>query len=194
MLKLLLAASLALVPVAPVVPKTYAQATEQPIIPKVVCLQKDGYSAGSAFRVGPTYLLTARHVISEGQCQIDGQPVKVIYTSARSDFAILEDTRPGKSIAIDCGGFQEGHRYVAIGHARALDELTIIRLVGTGLRDGAWVVLAGVLEVQPGMSGGAILDADTLKVVGVVNAADWESGRSFSIALKDTPICGGGIA
>lgn len=190
MLKLLLAASLALVPVASVVPQT----PDQPIIPKVVCLQTGGYSAGSAFRVGPTYLLTARHVISEGKCQIDGQPVKVIYTSARSDFAILEDTRPGKSIAVDCGGFQEGHRYVAVGHARALDDLTVVPLFGTGQHDGAWAVLAGIFEVQPGQSGGPIIDADTMKVVGVVNAADWESGKSFSIALKDTPICGGGIA
>lgn len=192
MLKLLLAVPLVLASV-PAVPQT----TEQSPIPKVICRVSGGYKAGSAFRVGPTYLLTALHVVSEGQCEIDGQPIKVVYKSAKADFAILEDKRPGRIIPVDCGGYIQGHQYVALGHARGLDQITVVSLIAMGRNYAdisSLAILAGVFTVQPGQSGGPIVDSETMKVVGIVNTGEWERGLTGSIELKNTPVCGGAIA
>jgi sulfur relay (sulfurtransferase) DsrF/TusC family protein len=50
-------------------------------------------------------------------------------------------------------------------------------------------ILEGVWTVIPGQSGGAVLDPDTHKVVGVVNTYDMEGGLSGSVELKRTSVC-----
>ena len=186
--------ALSLLTATPAVPQTIEQ---QSPVPKVVCRVANGYIMGSAFRVGPQYLLTVGHVIGSGQCQIDGQPIKVLYKSTKADFAILADPRAGKVIPVDCGGFKADHDYVAVSHARGLDRLTYIPMTGTGEHYSdirSLSILAGILTAQPGQSGGPIIDPDTMRVVGTVNTGDWDRGLTGSVALRDTPICGSNIA
>lgn len=190
MLKVLLAAAMvaAPFPVAPATPLIDGDA-----IPKVVCpvyagpvLQ--GFSMGTAFRVGGHLLLSVKHVTNVGNCLIDGKPITVTYQGPDQDFSMISASA-GPRIAIDCGGFVKGHRYVAVGHARGRDELAFISLDGTGIKVGQYSLLTGVYTVIPGMSGGPVIDMDTGKVVGLVNAYDMQHGISMSVALKDTPAC-----
>jgi hypothetical protein len=169
------------------VPQTAPDQTEVSPVPLVVCHEGHSYVSGSAFRIGNGLFLSVNHVTSNHNCQMDGAPLKVLYHSG--DFSMLADYRPGRFIPVDCSGFHEGQRYIAVGHARGMDDLTIVPLIATGKSVDGYAVLVGIFTVQPGMSGGAIVDADTGKVVGTVNAANWEDGTSFSIALKDTPVC-----
>jgi hypothetical protein len=182
-----MASVLALQP-SPAVPLTIAL---QVPIPLVLCQNGNSLSAGTAFRIGPHLLLSVKHVTNIKNCAIDGEPIHVIYTSSKADFSMLSDDRIGGFLKVDCGGFVAGHRYVAVGHARAMDELTVVPMIATGKYEDGLSVLVGVFEVQPGQSGGAVIDLDTMKVVGTINAADWEEGLSFSTELSGTPVCGG---
>lgn len=186
MMSLLLksAAMFALLVSAPSVPDTTSDASP---VPLVLCTN----SAGSAFRIGLTLILSVSHVVSASGCEIGNKPIHVIYNNGSEDFAILQDVGPGKFLKVDCGGFVQGHLYVAIGHIRASDTLTGVPMVGTGKTQDGLSILAGVMEVQPGMSGGPIIDAQTNEVVGTVNAAEWEDGLTFSRELKGTSICAG---
>jgi hypothetical protein len=189
MLKALLGASLMLAP-APAVPQTNPTGPA----PKVICRQEHGYSAGTAFRIGPHLLVSVNHVTSAGNCEIDGEPIHILYASRKADFSILSDDRLGKWLKVDCGGFVKGRMYVAVGHARAMDDLTFVPMVATGMTSGSLSILAGVFTAQPGQSGGPILDGETGKVVGTVNTAQWDRGLTGSIELRGTSICGGGAA
>lgn len=161
-------------------------------VPLVICHDGDQYVSGSAFRVGAGLFLSVNHVTSNKNCEIEGQPIRVLYHSG--DFSMLADNRPGKFLKVDCGGFIEGHEYVAVGHARGADKLTVVPLIATGQMVDGYAVLVGILEFQPGMSGGPVLDSETGMIVGTINAANWEEGTSFSVALKDTIVCQGRIA
>lgn len=190
--KALLAAALVAVPfpVAPSIPLSI----DSDAIPKVVCPVfagpvLRGISYGSAFRVGGNLLISVRHVTHEGNCMVDGMPIQKLWESDTQDFAIFTAT-PGPRVPIDCGGYVKGRRYVAVGHARGLDQLTAIELVGTGVKAGQFSLLVGTYTVIPGQSGAAILDAETGAAVGTINAYDMAHGISFSVALRDTPICG----
>jgi hypothetical protein len=189
MLKALVGASLMLVPV-PAIPQTDPAGP----VPKVICRQDHGYSAGTAFRIGPHLLVSVNHVTSAGRCEIDGQPIYVLYASPKADFSILSDDRSGKWLKVDCRGYIKGHTYVAVGHARAMDDLTLVPMVSTGLTYGSLSLLAGVFTAQPGQSGGPILDGETGSVVGTVNTAEWSRGLTGSIELRGTSICGGNAA
>ena len=150
--------------------------------------------AGTAFRVGPTIMLSVNHVTAgPAKCFIGKAPIKVTYASPNADFSMLDGDN-GPSLKIDCGGFVKDRRYVAIGYARGRPFLTTIDLTGAGVKQDGWSVLTGMLTVIPGMSGGPILDADTGKVVGTVNVENFEQGMSGSVALKDTPICAKAVA
>jgi hypothetical protein len=154
---------------------------------QVICPMPGGWSAGTAFRVGK-YLLTVNHVTKPGTCEIGGVPVKVLYASPTKDFAILAGDE-GPFIPVDCGGFVQGKKYLAIGYARGLPFQTKVELVATGQKSGQFSILRGVITVIPGQSGGPIVDADTGRVVGTVNVYNFEQGWSGSVALADTPIC-----
>jgi hypothetical protein len=159
-------------------------------IPEVICPGSDYTSAGSAFRVGPDgLLLSVNHVTSDHNCAIDGKPINIAYASRTEDFSeLLGDEGP--YLQIDCGGFVKDRRYIAFGHARGLPEVASVDLVATGLHaPNGQALLSGILAVIPGQSGGPIVSADTGKVVGVVNAENYEEGLSWSLELKDTPVC-----
>lgn len=157
-----------------------------PEVPLVNCK----LTAGSAFRISPTLLVTARHVAVGAACEINGEPLKVIYSSKTLDYSILKSATPSPDyLAVSCDGFQAGQLYVAIGHARGMSQVLSVPLMGTGHSDAGEALLVGILTAQPGQSGGPVIDATTGKVVGIVNAADWENGITESTALKDTPVC-----
>ena len=193
--KALCGASLLLAPasVAPAVPLL------DQAIPKVVCPVYEnnvllGWSMGSAVRIGRHFLLSVKHVTSVGNCTINGKPIKVNYEGHPQDFSELTTQDEGATLRMDCGGFVKGRTYLAIGHARGRDELTTIELEGTGIKQDGYSVLIGIETVIPGQSGGAVIDADTHAVVGMVNAYNMEDGTSYSIALKDTSLCRGSAA
>jgi hypothetical protein len=90
----LAAAALLAAPVAASAPAS--PQLEQPAVPLVICPMIGGYSAGSAFRIGPHLLLSVNHVTSaSATCGIDGQRITVIYASPERDFSVLSDDRPG---------------------------------------------------------------------------------------------------
>jgi hypothetical protein len=159
-------------------------------IPKLICpASPTSYSAGSAFRVGPTLLVSAKHVTNFPHCFIDGREIHVTYTSPDKDFSLVTDDVAGPAYTVDCRGYIAGRKYLALGHARGLDHITEVELEATGVTLGAFYALKGVFTVIPGMSGGVIIDAETYKAVGIVNTYDAPEGLSGSIPLKDTPVC-----
>lgn len=176
-----------MVPMSAATPQTTAP---MEAVPLVVCPQGDGSGySGSAFRIGPHLLLSVKHVTNLPHCMIDGLPIHVLYTSPTADFSVLIDDRAGKWLKVNCGGFIAGREYIAIGHPRGLDGLVAVKMTATGESDEGLSKLTGVFTVQPGHSGGEIIDKETGEVVGTINAADWESGLSFSVPLSETPIC-----
>lgn len=184
--KSLFAAALVLQPA----PTASQGEVEQNPIPLVSC----DLGAGTAFRIGPKLLLSVNHVTNLKGCMIDGQPIHIAYRSRRADFSELSDDRAGKWLKVDCRGFVPGRTYIIVGHARGLNSLIGIEAIATGAYSEGQAVLVGTLTAQPGQSGGPIVDAETHEVVGTVNAADWENGTTFSVELKQTPICGSDLA
>ena len=181
-------AAMALLVSTPSVPQTV---TPAPKIPRVVCfVTPTSLAMGTAFRIGPHLLLSVRHVTDEENCYIDGEAIKVTYKAPGQDFSILSDDRAGPFLKVDCGGFVKGRKYIAIGHARGLEQLTTVELTGTGTKSGQFSILSGIFTYVPGQSGGPTIDVETGAVVGTNNVYDMERGLSGSVALKDTPICG----
>lgn len=181
----MIAAALALAAASP----ASQEGLDPSLHPEVVRVECLGVS-GSAFRVGPDILLSVNHVTSNRGCFINGNPVTVL--GSKGDFSVIRDGETTNNwLRIDCNGFVRGRRYVAIGYARGLPTLTEVDGVGTGDTSGAFSTIWGVFTVIPGQSGGAIIDADTGRVVGTVNVYDAARGFSGSIALKDTSVCRG---
>jgi hypothetical protein len=142
---------------------------------------------GSAFRIG-TLLLSVKHVTNYPECYINGKKITVVYSAPDQDFSIISDSE-GPFLKVDCGGFVKGRKFLAVGHARGLDRLTTVELEGTGETTNGYAILKGISVVIPGMSGGSIIDAETGKVVGTINAFDMVNGLSYSVPLSNTPIC-----
>jgi hypothetical protein len=158
-------------------------------IVQVWCFAKDAIYAGSAFRVGNGLLLSVNHVTSSGQCLIDGKAIDIKYKAPKADFSMLKGSE-GPFLKVDCGGFVKGRKYLAIGYGRGRNEISVIELAGTGqYDDNGEAVLSGLLAVIPGMSGGPIISEDTGEVVGTVNAENFEEGLSWSVEIKQTPVC-----
>jgi hypothetical protein len=186
LLRSLVAIALAAVPV----PAAPQEATPASPLPLVICPKLQGSMRGSAFRVGAHLLLTAKHVTAEAPCSIEGDAMHVTYKGPDSDYAMLSDDRTGAFFKVDCGGFVEGKEYVALGHARGLDQITAVPLTATGeYHDNGDAILVGIMTAIPGQSGGPIVDPDTGKAVGIVSASNFEHGLSFAGEVKDTPVC-----
>ena len=152
--------------------------------------------SGTAFRIGPTgIMLSVNHVTTgPAKCFVGKTPITISYRSPNSDFSMIDGDK-GAYLQVDCGGFIKGRKYLSLGYARGLDQITSVELTGTGesLKDGQ-AILTGVFAIVPGMSGGPIIDEETGRVVGTNNVENFEQGFSGSVALKDTPICKGNIA
>jgi hypothetical protein len=189
------AAALAVLIPAPVAPANVAQITVPPsAIVQVVCPAAGGWSAGTAFRIGPTGIeLSVNHVTRPGTCEIDGKRIKLSYSSPNSDFSMIAGD-PGPSLTVDCGGFVKGRQYLAIGYARGAPFLTTVVIQATGETANGFAILEGIFTVIPGQSGGPVIDAETGKVVGTINVFDAVRGLSGSVELKGTPICKGRTA
>lgn len=164
-------------------------------IVEVICFSPKYVSAGTAFRVGPRFFLSVNHVTSSGACYIAGKPINLAYKSAATDFSELTGD-DGPYLPIDCSGFVKGKKYLAVGFARGISPATVIEITGTGEHDSdnGEALLYGMVPVIPGMSGGAVISEDTGRVVGVVNAENFEAGLSWSLELKNTPVCKGRTA
>lgn len=192
-MKALLAAAALLIP-APVAPANLPTVVISPkAIVQVICFGKGYISSGTAFRIGNGTLLSVNHVTSEPNCYIAGEPVSVWYASPKADFSILHGG-DGPFLRVNCAGFVKGRKYLALGYARGLPEITQVELVALGKTDSGEALLTGMVPVIPGMSGGAIIDAETGEVVGTVNAENFEEGLSWSVELKGTPVCRQNVA
>lgn len=177
-----LLATLLLVP-SPAVPQTIEP---NPLV-LITCPMPGGYSAGTGVRIG-SIIVSADHV-THGDCYANGKHLKS-FTAPGLDFSISPDVR-GAYLKVDCDGFVRGRKYIARGYARGLHTVTEIELTGTGEKSWGFSILTGVFTVIPGMSGGAITDAETGKLVGIINIYDMPRGLSGSVAMADTPICKG---
>jgi hypothetical protein len=189
-----LASVLLPVPVAPAIPQMVV--IEPSAIVQVICVSSDGMTAGTAYRIGPDLMLTASHVTSgNGDCFIGRDPVRVAWKSPDADFTELHGG-PGPYLSVDCGGFVKGKKYLSVGFARGQSPVTSVELTATGEYDddNGQAILVGMVPIIPGMSGGPLVDEETGKVVGVNNMENFEQGLSWSVELKGTPVCKGGIA
>lgn len=157
--------------------------SEHPAVLRVDCMG----SKGTAFFVSENILLSVDHVTRGAACYVGNKPIKVLH--AKGDFSVLRAGLGGKWLRIDCGGFVPGRQYVAVGYARGRDTLTEIELVATSRYHGELQILEGMLTVIPGMSGGAVIDKTTGKVVGTINRFNAVSGESASFELRDTEVC-----
>lgn len=161
-----------------------------PLVSRVDC----GNVRGSAFRIGGNHWLSVAHVTSHKGCTINGEPITVTEQDGFNDFARL-DTPTGapNGFEIDCNGFIPGRWYWAIGYAHGLDFQTAVAIYATIYfhENGMRAFTDSENMVIPGQSGGPVIDPQTLKVVGTVNAYNPFYGVSFSRELKDTSLCKG---
>ena len=73
-------------------------------IVQVICPTDNGYSAGSAFRVGKSLAVSVKHVTSAGHCYVPGHDSELAYQGEKQDFAMLK-IDAGPYLVPDCGGF-----------------------------------------------------------------------------------------
>lgn len=188
--KILLAAALVAAPVpasAPII--TYDEqraAIDYPLVKKVRCTE----GSGTAFRVGPTRLLSVAHVTRGTNCLIDNAPITVIEQDNAHDFAIIEAGPPKLgALKINCGGFHTSEWYWSDGYAWGLPYQTAVAVFTSAFHDETGKrILYGKHAFIPGMSGGPVMNAEG-EVVGLVNAYHPIFGLSFSRDLKDTSLC-----
>ena len=188
MLKLLFAASLALAPAAA---EPEMRFVAYPLIHKVSCDE----GSGTAFRVGVNHWMSVAHVTAMHNCAVDGAKVSVTEQDGARDFSRFDTMNAvPNGFRVSCVGFLPGRWYWAIGHAKGLAIQTAIPVYATYAKapDGKRVLI-GPYDFIPGMSGGPVLD-ELGQVVGTVNAYLPGTPISLSRELKDTSVCGAGIA
>ncbi len=166
-------------------PTTYVT---HPYIERMMCDR----GMGTAFKLRDGRWVTAFHVAVLGNCQIDGKPISVTYADSYKDIATftVDDNRRG-GIEPNCAGFIDRSWYHGIGHGRGspYPEAKAVRHSAfyTFIAGDRWAVLDANRFV-PGMSGGPVLDG-TGRAVGIVNAYGKDLRISFSLQLRDSPIC-----
>jgi hypothetical protein len=159
-----------------------------PLVKQVKCFG----SRGTAFRIGPTQMLSVAHVTDAFGCTIEGQPFTAV-TDEGLDFVVIEvpaSLRRSGALRINCGGFIPGQYYWASGYARGMPWQQQVVVRAWPDKAGGQQVLYGYPTFIPGMSGGPVMNAAG-EVVGLVNRYHPFAPFSLSLALKDTSICKG---
>jgi hypothetical protein len=159
---------------------------------KVQCSE----GSGSAFRLESGQWVSANHVTSLGGCSINGTPIEVTYFDALKDYSLfnLPDDNLKGGLKLDCHGYQDKQWYYGEGAAWGIPILTAIPVMDSAaLNEGfnhprSWKALI-YNRFIPGQSGGAVRDAYTGAVVGIVNAYSLEYPISLSIPLSETVLC-----
>jgi hypothetical protein len=149
---------------------------------------------GTAFRVGSGAFATARHVTHGRNCTIDGEPVNVTWEDEKLDLAVIRTKVYGKPLPIDCGGYQDRTPYAGIGMARGLPQQRVIFVMFIEDMHEAlpkWMAFKTLYGDRfiPGQSGGPVFGQDA-RVVGMVNGFNRDAPLSYSLQMKDTPLCG----
>lgn len=152
----------------------------------------DSLSTGSGFAIGPTTLITNRHVVADSaELQVatyDGRDVAVTATStaAIADLAVVRTAQELPSYpALAEADPKIGAEVTVIGYPEG-GQLTLTRgrVIGSTtdpLNENLGQVLVTDAQVEPGSSGSAVLDTAG-QVVGVVYAKN-ASDQSFIVPV-----------
>jgi hypothetical protein len=165
-------------------------------IKKISCIKNDHRTSGTAWHIGKGKFVTAYHVIDNKACTINGEPAKVILTSAMLDFAEVQIISSNfKKLTYYCGNFSTDRHYLSFGYpsvGMVISSLTATSTV-VPMRLGITPtfygdrVLTGVL--MHGMSGGPIMNDDG-QVVGInIATNDVDYDTALSRPLSDTALC-----
>ncbi len=148
---------------------------------------------GSGFAIGPTTLITNRHVVANSAslqvATYDGRDVAVTATStaALADLALVRTAQELPSYPFLAGSDPEiGAEVTVVGYPEG-GQLTLTRgrVIGSTtdpLNENFGQVLVTDAQVEPGSSGSAVLDAEG-RVVGVVYAKN-ASDQSFFVPVS----------
>jgi hypothetical protein len=168
---------------------TTAQVAPNPYIEMIRCDR----ATGTGFKLVDGTWVSANHVTENANCKVDGIPIIVTGYDERTDystFTVPGDRRVG-GLTPDCSGYRDKTWYHGTGHARGLETLTSTPVLFSNFMQGNhsrnWAVLI-YNRFIPGLSGGPVLN-NAGEVTGIVNAFAIFFPASFSIALKDTPLC-----
>lgn len=137
---------------------------------------------GTAFRISETKYVTAKHVVMDEGCVVNGEMITAVDRSDASDYATFQGPASKSVLKVSCRGFSAKRTYLAVGHGLGLELKMQIPWIATDYVNDGYRTFLG--EGIPGMSGGPVLNKDG-EAVGIVNLR-WPA-RSRS--LSDTPIC-----
>ncbi len=165
-----------------------------------IVIIKNGRSIGTGFYVTPELVLTAYHVVKEGNLvemtYYDGTKTygKVIDHDVRLDLALVKAQTAGRPLKIHTGAIKLGETVEAIGHPKNY-EFTITRGVISAVRKlkGTVIGTESLVEfiqtdtpISPGNSGGPLLLRDT-----VIGVNDWirvdkgSQNLNFSVSYNE---------
>jgi S1-C subfamily serine protease len=180
--------SLPVMPDAPITPTPYL--IDNNIVPKIDC----GKWMGTGVYVGDGLVATARHVVAEGPCLVDGARAKVVGGVRHRDFVLLKvKTVVAYRALLDCSGIHEGQAYLATGFAEDAPRTVTQRLTGSSAKstekgfEGETVMRGSITQ---GMSGGPVVDASTGALVAIINANSGDGvTQSLVFPISETPLC-----
>jgi hypothetical protein len=164
--------------------------THNPYIEKISC----DLGTGTGFKLDSGLWVSVNHVTRLGNCSVDGIPIIITYADPLRDFStfiVPGDIRAG-GLKVDCSGFQASRWYYGTGHAKGLPILTSIAVLyipalNIGPSPRGWRTLAYSRYI-PGQSGGPAFNQHG-GVTGTVNAYSPIYPLSFSLPMKETPLC-----
>lgn len=171
------------------------------LVPRITCSSGVGRgTVGSGARINSDRVVTAWHVIDEGQCLLDGEPFTVMQKSERLDFALLRTTPRAAWWPVHCLDTKLGGSYDAYGYAlggpvrRSRVFATIRHPTPSHLLPGFGETLMFVGDnfFIFGQSGGPIIDRQTNQLVGIVIGFTRQPPHlSLGRLLTDTSLCQG---
>jgi hypothetical protein len=163
------------------------------VLPAIVLVEASG-SRGSGFFVAPDTLLTNVHVVGRNSSvtvrRASGEvvPARVEATAAQVDIAVLklsaiDKTQPVLTLGTT-GSVRIGQEVFAIGTALGMLQNTLTRGIVSGIRQTPNATLVQTdAAVNPGNSGGPLLDQDG-RVLGIVTMGFTErQGLNFAVAI-----------